>query len=114
MFMGKHYAVGIVRLEIASDWRAQVVNVANLLDRTGQVLPQVSYLPADAWTLTLGAQLTYGPEGGEYTLTLPELSPTQAQLVQAASPDLGGALVSLQGERLTPVASVFFWGRYAF
>ena len=114
MFMGRHYGVAVIRLEIGSDWRAQLVNVTHLGDRTGLVVPQVSWLPAEAWTLTLGAQVTYGESGGEYTMTLPELTPPQEQFISAASPTLGPALVSLQGARLTPAASVFLWGRYAW
>jgi hypothetical protein len=113
MFMGRHYAVGLLRLEIANDWRASVLNVTNLVDHTGLVVPQVSFLPADAFTFTLGAQLTYGPAGGEYTLTLPALSGPEATLVRASSP-LGTAFVDAGGARLTPVASLFFWGRYAY
>lgn len=114
LFMGKHYGVALVRLEISNDWRAQVLNVTNLNDHTGLVVPQVNFLPADAFTLTLGAQLTYGPQGGEYTMTLPELTDTQAKLLPVVSPTLGPALVANQGERVSPEASVFFWGRYAF
>ena len=114
MFLGKHYAVGLVRLEISSEWRAQALNVTHLGDLTGMVVPQISYLPAEAWTFTLGAQLTYGEEGGEYTLTLPRLTSFEETAVKLQSPQLGPALISLQGARVIPAASVFLWGRHAF
>ncbi len=113
MFMGRHYGVGLVRLEIASDWRASVLNVTNLVDHTGLVVPQVSFLPADAFTFTLGAQLAYGPSGGEYTLTLPTLSASEAALLRASSPQ-GAAMADAAGARLSPTASLFLWGRYAY
>lgn len=116
MFLGRHYAVGLVRLEISNDWRAQLLDITNLGDLSGMVVPQVSFLPAEAWTLTLGAQLTYGEEGGEYTMTLPELTPQEEAAVTAlaAADPRAAAMLKLQGARATPSASAFFWGRYAF
>ncbi len=114
MFAGRHYGVALVRLEIDHAWRAQVIDVTNAVDHTGLVVPQVSYMPADAFTFTLGAQIAYGPKGGEYTLSLPELTPQLETALPVVQPELGPALVALQGARLTPIASVFLWGRYAF
>ena len=75
--------------------------------------PQTTIRPAEAFTFTLGAQLAYGPAGGEYTLTLPTLSAREAALLRASSPQ-GAVMADAAGARLTPTASFFLWGRYAY
>ena len=97
-FLGKDYAALLVRWMLSSDWQLQVLNVLNVRDPSGMVVPQLTWLPMGALELTLGGSVTYGEEGGEYTMVIPESAP----------------LPDVRGDRLVPLAQVFLWGRYYF
>ncbi len=114
LFMGRHSAVLLTRAELDTRWRVSLSGVVNALDGTGTASPQVQWTPADAWTLTLGGQFAFGPDGGEYTLRLPTLTPAEAALAAAVDPELGPALARVDGARLQPSATVYLWGRHAF
>jgi hypothetical protein len=99
VFLGQDYAVGIARLVFDMDWSGSVVSITNLRDPSGALVGQLTWLASDWMELIVGGTWNYGDGESEYGLALP-----------------AGPMVppSLQGERVTPEASVSTWARFYF
>ncbi len=114
LLLGSHYAVALLRLELSSWLRAQALDVTNLVDGSGLISPQLIALALESLTITLGAQLTYGPTGGEFTTTLPRLTEADHSQLALVNPGLATTLHDIGGARLLPTANLYLWGRHAF
>ncbi len=98
--LGVHYLDGSLRLGVTEDVSVAGVVIANVLDGTGIVVPNVSVLAGPRVTVSAGAQIPFGVDGeyrpGEDVTTV---------TVGTATADLSSLL---------PVATAQAWVRYAF
>jgi hypothetical protein len=98
--LGIHYVDATARLGVTEDINVSGVVIANVLDGTGILVPNASFLVGTHTSLNVGAQIPFGKDG-EYHPSAERLQYT----VGTATADLSGLL---------PTATALAWARYAF
>jgi hypothetical protein len=90
LYPGRHYlaaSVGWSEL-LDSDFSLSLLYIANLSDRSGLVIPNVTWQPIDHVSLSTGFRFSYGESGDEYGPN--RYDPASGHLVWTFSASLGG------------------------
>ncbi|MBM4366753.1 MAG: hypothetical protein FJ102_11105 [Deltaproteobacteria bacterium] len=98
--LGQHYVDGTVNVMFLDNYGISTTAIANVVDGTGLLVPDVSVLVGDRVAVHVGAQIPFGKEG--------EFVPPD-ELFEVA---VGDASLDLSG--FVPAATLNAWARYSF